>query len=233
MAQETPVKPPEQARFLSMIEKATPLTAKEQAAWNRLLRYHDMASDMVDAAGLLLFNLYTTYTFAESKGIKLPTVDPALEVEFLDVLDSFELTKDAIRKVQDKVYGIRLTKDGRDLDIMKPKEQSFEGIIIPIIVGIVILGGAIGTSIWQYQKASALSKKYNDILEATDETLCKDRESGTCKDWEETKIKKKYQKNATIADTLKSGITTAGKGLQIGLIIALALGAFYLFGKRR
>ena len=191
-----------------------------------------MASNAIDAAGLLLYNLYTTYSFAESHGVTLPTVDPSLESAFLDVLDSFEKTKQAIRKVQDKVFGIRLTKNG-DIDIMKPKQQDFQGIIIPVIVGIVILAGAVGASIWQYKKASKLSRKYNNILDATDDTLCSNPESELCKNWEETKLEKKYVKNKTIADTLKSGISTAGKGLQIGLLVALPLAAYLLFVKRK
>jgi len=227
-----PVKPP----VLPLVENVKPLSRSEQCAWNRLLKNHRAASNALDAAGFLLVNLYTTYDFAQKNGIALkPAFNATWESDWLEVQKSFEDVKAAIRKVEDHVYGIRLTKykAGTDLDIIQPTEQSFQGFVIPILIGVVIVGAAIGASIWQYQKANALSKKYNDILKKTDDTLCSDKNSSLCKNWTQTKAKKNYVQNKTISDTLKSGISTVGKGLQIGLLVALPLAAWLLFGKKK
>ena len=212
--------------FIS-IEQVEPLSWQQKNAWNRLVKAHARAGDAVDRATLLLYNIRTTYDFAEKNGVVLPKLNPNLEKGLLDIVTSYQKSSVAIRGVEDKLYGIRINKN--DIDIMKPNSQSFEGLIIPIIIGVVILAGAIATAIWQKDEADDLSKKYNDILKATDEQFCKDRESKLCQDWEEKKIEKKYEKNMTIADTLKSGITRAGSGLKWAALIGIPIAVYLAF----
>lgn len=216
--------------FIS-IEQVEPLTRPQICAWNKLLKAHARAGDAIDRATLLLYNIRTTYNFAKQKGIALPKLNPNLEKRLLDVITAFQKSNEAIRLVEDKVYGIRLNNG--DIDIMKPNEKSFQGLIIPIIIGIVILAGAIATALWQKDEADKLSKKYNDILESSDDQFCEDRESSLCKAWEEKKLQKKYEKNMTIADTLKSGIVKAGTGLKLGALIGIPIALFFLFRKSK
>jgi len=215
--------------FIS-IEQVEPLTLQQKNAWNRLLKAHVKAGEAIDRATLLLYNIRTVYDFAKENGISLPKLNPNLEQRLLDLVYSYQKSSEAIRGVEDKLYGIRITSG--DIDIMKPNEKSFEGLIIPIIIGVVILAGAIAAAIWQKDEADNLSEKYNDILEASDEQFCADKESKLCQKWEERKLEKKYQKNLTIADSLKSGITRAGSGLKWGALIGIPIALFLIFRKK-
>lgn len=222
-----PVSPP-----VEKIQGARALKLGERKAWERLLREFEAANNAVESAGLLLLNLQTTYDFANQKGIAFSPVDPSLVNDFYETRNAIAAIKEAIRGAQDRRYGIKLREDG-DIDILEAKDSGLEGIIIPIIVGILILAGAVGTTIWQRDKAQTLRRKYNDILKKTDDTLCKVKGSTTCKDWEATKKKKNYVRNKSLSESLQSGVGTISTGLRYGLMIGIPLAAFWLFGRRK
>jgi hypothetical protein len=205
----------------------------EVARWQRLLREHDRATSAVDRAGLLLHNIYLTWTFANDAGVSLPAFDPELESQYFEARNTIlDLTK-AIRLVQDKQAGIR-PSGASDLDIVEP-QQSLSGLIIPVIVGIVILAGAIGTAIYQSSVVTKLGNEYRKILFDTNKIFCKNPSSNLCKKWIAYKEQRKYDQTLETADslgeTLKKGVKTVAGGLATGLLVAVAAIAFMRFSK--
>lgn len=202
---------------------------KEISRWSRLLVEHERASYSIDRAALLLKNIYTTWVFALDNEVILPTFDPLLEDQFYKVQESFEKSKSAIRGVIDHKLGIRLS-GLNDLDIVEPEQQSFEGLILPIALGLVVVSAAIATAIWQSTIATKIANEYRKILFDTDKIFCSNAKSELCKKWKQFKIDRKYEQNTNMANSLssvvKKGITTVAGGLATGLIVAIGLVVF-------
>jgi hypothetical protein len=199
--------------------------------WHRLLQEHDVASNALDRAGLLLFNIYTTWSFAAENSISLPNFDAKLEQQYFDVKDSFEKSKKAIRLVQDHELGIR-PSGASELDIIEPPQTGdLQGLIIPIAIGIVVLAAAIGTAIWQSSVATKIANEYRKILFDTNQIFCGNPNSDLCNKWNSYKETRKYSQNLKMADslgeTLKKGVKVVAGGLATGLLVAVAL-VFFL-----
>lgn len=229
-----PVRPPQPIRG---IKYARPPRANEANLWSRLLSAHKDASKWLDVAGLLLTNIYITYRFASENGVTLPQMDPALERKYYDARDSFDLSRKAIRGVIDRRYGIKIT--GNDLDILEPKpeegEQSVEGFggfIIPIIIGVVILAGAVGAAIWQSRVAQEVANKYRKLLFDTNAIFCADPNSELCAKWEAYKQKHSYNKHETLAESIKKGIRSVGGGIGKAVFLIGAVFALTTFWRK-
>lgn len=208
-------------------------TQNDLARWKRLLSEHDRATSALDRAALLLSNIYTTWTFAKAEGVSLPPFNPDLEAQYFDHSNAIHNLTRAIRLVQDKQAGIRLS-EANDLDIVEP-QQSLSGFIIPVIVGIVILAGAIGTAIYQSSVATKLGNEYRKILFDTNSIFCQNPKSELCQKWTAYKAKQKYETNLKAADslgeTLKKGVKAVAGGLATGLLVAVAAIVFMRFSK--
>ena len=206
------------------------LVASERALWQRLLRVTEKATDDIQRAGLLLKNIYITFTFARANNVFLTALSPQDEQTYYTILESNRQLRAAVRGVQDRRYGIRAK--GHDLDIVDP-HLSMDGLIIPVVVGAVILATAIATAIWQSRLANEIAQKYAALLIRTDNTLCSDPTSSLCKKWQEEKKKTGYQKNITLADTLKQGVKTIAGGISTGLLLVLPVVAFLALGGKK
>jgi hypothetical protein len=208
-------------------------TSNDLARWKRLLLEHDRATSAIDRAGLLLHNIYITWTFVKDTGVSLPKFNPDLEAQYFEVRAAIHDITKAVRLVQDKQAGIRLSGSS-DLDIVEP-QQSLSGLIIPVIVGIVILAGAIGTAIYQSSVATKLGNEYRKILFDTNKIFCQNPNSELCKKWVAYKEQRKYDQTLETADslgeTLKKGVKTVAGGLATGLLVAVAAIAFMRFSK--
>lgn len=203
-------------------------TSNELYRWKRLLDEHDRATSAIDRAGLLLYNIYTTWGFAKDAGVSLPSFDPDLEVQYFESRNAIHDITKAIRLVQDKQAGIR-PAGASDLDILEP-QQSLSGLIIPVIAGIVILAAAIGAAIYQSSVATKLGNEYRKILFDTNRIFCQNPNSELCKKWTAYKGQRKYDQNLKVADslgeTLKKGVKAVAGGLATGLLVAVAAIAF-------
>jgi len=214
---------------VEVIQRQT--TSNEVSRWKRLLLEHDRATSAVDRAGLLLHNIYTTWTFANDASVSLPPFDPDLETQYFEARNTIHDITRAIRLVQDKQAGIR-PAGASDLDIVEP-QQSLSGLIIPVIVGIVILAGAIGTAIYQSSVATRLGNEYRKILFDTNKIFCQNPNSDLCKNWTAYKEQRRYTQTLKAADslgeTIKKGVKTVAGGLATGLLVAVAAIAFMRF----
>ncbi|MDD3380009.1 MAG: hypothetical protein PHD68_02175 [Rugosibacter sp.] len=198
------------------IERAP--TREELSKWNRLLEEYRRASDALDACGLLLKNVYITTDFAINNGIAV-NFDPSLETQYYKLREDFGLLTAAIRGVENHELGIRV---GDDIDILRPPATSYEGLVIPVALGIIVLAAAVGTAIYQSRIATEIANQYRTLLFDTDQMFCSNPSSPLCQKWKQTKVEKKYVQNATLAETLKAGVAKVAGGLSLGLAIAVA-----------
>lgn len=214
------------------IQRAT--TPDDLSRWKRLLDEHDRAMSAIDRAALLLTNIYITWTFAKEAGIALPAFDPDLETQYFDSSNAIHDLTRAIRLVQDKQAGIR-PLGANDLDILEPQQSLSGGLIIAVIIGIVILAGAVGTAIYQSSVATKLGNEYRKILFDTNQIFCQNPQSELCQKWTAYKQKRRYDQNLKMADslgeTLKKGVKAVAGGLATGLLVAVAAIAFMRFSK--
>ena len=216
---------------VELIQRAP--SSDERWRWTRLIEAEDRATSAIDRAGLLLRNIYLTWGFAKNTGVTLPAFDPGLEAQYFEARNAIHKITQAVRLVQDKQAGIR-PSGSSDLDIVEP-QQSLSGLIIPVVVGIIILAGAIGTAIYQSSVATKLGNEYRKILFDTNKIFCKNPNSELCQNWTAYKAKQKYDQNLKVADslgeTLKKGVKAVAGGLATGLLVAVAAIAFMRFSK--
>jgi hypothetical protein len=206
-------------------------TSAELALWNRLLHAHSQASDALDIAGLLLENLYTVYTFADKHNIRLESPSPELEEKYYELRDSFKALTSAIRAVQDHSAGIRIAS-GNDIDIIEPSNERMDGLIIPVIIGAVIVAGAIAVATYQTKQSVEIAMEYRRILATADKHLCNNKNSDVCKKWETEKKQSGYVKNKTLSEQLTRGVSNVSSGLKWGLLIGIPVGIYLLATKR-
>jgi hypothetical protein len=202
----------------------------ERRLWERLLRLAETATADIERAGLLLKNIYITFSFAAKNGVFLVALPAEEERKYYDILSSNKQLWQAIRSVQDRRYGIRAR--GHDLDIIDP-QTSMQGLIIPVAVGVVVLAAAIATAIWQSRIANEIAKKYRKLLFRTDRTLCSDPNSALCKKWQVEKKSSGYENHMTLADTLKQGVRKITGGLSTGLLLIIPIVALLALGGKR
>jgi hypothetical protein len=172
-------------------------------------------------------NIKLTHEFAKKNSIDLGEPDlPDFADRMFAALNKIESLKDAMCKVNQLDLGIRMTADGKDLDIVQPKESGF-GWVIPAIGISLIVAGAIKLWLELENEVDEISDKYNGVLEHSDKELCKDPTSKTCKDWKASKNANDYHKRESIIDSVKNALVSAGgvakKGLGWGIALAIPL----------
>lgn len=204
---------------IESIEIERGATAQELALWQKLLKEFSNSSNALDSAGLLLENIYITFSFANRNDVILVSPDPDIEQRYYQLRQDFEKLKSAIRGVEDHRYGI-MVKNG-DLDILQPPDTQMSGLIIPVIIGGIIVGTAIAAAIYQTKQSLEIAMEYRRIIARTDKTLCSDKNSELCKKWEKEKQDTGYTKNQTLAESLSSSVSKVTSGLGIGLLIAI------------
>lgn len=132
--------------------------------------------------------------------------------------------------------GVRLSADGKDLDIVSPSPMSLGVLWIPIAIGVVLLVGIIARWIYLESEVSELNDKYNEVIERADNALCDDPSSTMCKDWNQSKQVGDYKKRQTLIEKVESAVKKVGKaatsGLSWGLMAAIPL-LIFLYAPRR
>ena len=213
---------------------ARPANWRERSKWNELLSVFDRDQIEMDRASLLLANIQLTYRFAESQKIGMPDISN-INDEYISARSKFDELKEAIRGVEDHRFGIRLTTDGKDIDIMKPGggdlSGALSGLIIPVIVGGIIVAGAIGDAWYQTKVNIELFNKYRSLLENTNRVFCYDKSSKLCQDWQSLKTKNNYDQNIKMADSLSGSLSggvkkiagSVGVALGVGIVAAIIL----------
>jgi hypothetical protein len=129
-------------------------------------------------------------------------------------------------------YGVRVTTDGKDLEILQPQESTSFGWIIPVALGAVVLAGLIARWVYLEKEVTFVHEQYNGILDRSDKKLCADPKSKTCADWKAIQTSGGYEKRQGIIDSALATIKGAAQtGISWGLAIAVPLAVFLIFRK--
>jgi len=209
-------------------------TRSELSTWERLLRNHQNALRENQIAGLALTNASIVYQFAGENAVFLVPFPPELEQKYLDVRSKLGTLTRAIRGVEDLTLGVSFSNG--DIDILAPTEESAIehgfGLIPLVILGVVVLAGAIAAAIWATKNSIEISNQAREIAARADKTLCSDPNSELCKKWKIEKSSTGYNRNVSVLETVKSSLGAVGQGIGSGLAIAIPLLAFWAFGRK-
>lgn len=203
--------------------------SSELATWYRLISEHQKALTAVHICEAVLQNAIIVFKFANERGVTIQAIPAELERRYLNVKQTIDTLTRAIRGAQDLSLGVRFRSG--DVDILAPdlesaRDQGF-GAVVLIIAGVVVVGAAIAVAYWATANALEIAQKARAIVKKADAKLCADPSSSLCYEWKNEKQTTVFQKNETLADTIKSGISRVGGGLVIGLIALVAVGLFW------
>lgn len=213
-------------------------TSSELSAWDRLLGEYKRAGDAIDACRLLFENVQTLQLFSSETGVSLPAIDPTWKQQFQEIVAAFGGLTRGIRGVEDHTLGVhfryKLSPSGQstfeDIDIVAASEDAAKehgfGAVVVIILGIVVLAGAIATAVYCANKALELSQQLRTVVKSADKALCSDPTSPTCQKWKDDKAAANFDEKTTLADTITAGVKKVGFGLVAGVLALLAIGAF-------
>lgn len=204
-------------------------SAQEMSQWQHLLNLHQRAGELVTACSAIFNNGVILTKFAADNDFFLETINPELEQRFLQVLETYKKLTKAIRGCKDRKFGIQFSAG--DIDILAPDAETAEqegfGAIPLIIVGVVVVAGAIAAAYWATQNAIEISNQARALVEAADNQLCSNPASPICKKWETRKKQTNYAANKSLADSVQTGISRVGNGLIISAVAALGIGILW------
>lgn len=215
---------PSPAKTLTTYERGP--TSSEMATWDRLLAEHQRAWTALHVCDAIWQNAIIAAQFATAQGVSIEMIPAALEQRYLNVRKNFSRLTKAIRGAEDHTLGVRFRNGDIDImatDLESAQEQGF-GAVVLIIAGVVVVAAAIGVAYWATQNALEISMQARAIVQKADKQFCADPSSALCSEWKAEKQTTVFQKNETLADTIKSGISRVGGGLVIGLIALVAVG---------
>ena len=196
-------------------------TAEERKKWEQSKERLRIINRNLYASYLYLKNASLAQKSASQTG-NLLSFSPDEETDrFLNLYRQYDDIKNAMRLVEDYQAGIK--PSGNDWDIIVPPTQMGFPVIAAAVIGTVLVAGLIARLIYLETETQDLSDHLNGVMEAADKALCTDPNSENCLFWEQQKKQEGWHKNVTLADEAKSAVKTIGKGLSVGLLIAVPL----------
>lgn len=201
-------------------------TAFEIGKWRDLLALRQRVNDKMFSLDLRVECLIIRAQFCAENGIPFPFPPPIdLEQRYLKLKKWNADTSAAIDGAQAREYGC-YWRNG-DFDILDPS-QSLGALFIPIAIGLVIIAGCFAT-LWEIEKGhEEIEREYKKLNSATENFLCKDPNSDTCKKWTVVKAEQKIEEKETFGERLSAGLS---KGLSIGVAVVIGLIAFSIWRK--
>ena len=222
----------------SIVEAERPPTDQELALWDRAEQLMRRCVLKGYAARLK----HAQIIAAAKHGAKYGTTINIPEMADLETRMNAALTEiEDLRRYHCDVnglhLGVRLSADGKDLDILSPAPMSMGAIWIPMIaIGAVILVGIIARWVYLESEVQEVNNKYNGVISKANMALCENPDSDMCKDWNKSKQTGDYYKRQTLLDKVESAVTTVGKaaksGLSWGVMLAIPM-LLYLYAPRR
>jgi Flp pilus assembly pilin Flp len=204
-------------------------TSSELSTWSKLIDEHQRALSALHICEAMMQNAIIIFKFAENHGVTIQTIPGELERRYLNVKQTLDTLTRAIRGAQDLSLGVRFRAG--DVDILAPdlesaRDQGF-GAVVLIIAGVVVVGAAIAVAYWATKNALEISQQARAVIKKADQKLCADPRSSLCAQWKNEKQTTIFEKNETLADTIKSGVSRVGGGLLLGLIALVAVSYFW------
>lgn len=221
----------------TVIKSSRPMSVEEHRQWQKVRNKMFRTRDLFSMGQSQLNQIIMISAFCDNNGISLPVLSkmPTLEKEFLETGQEIDDLTNAIHDAEFGYYGV-VYKSG-DFDLITQTSSDVSGLGFPALVvaaiGIVSFTTILARWVYLEHKVEDITKKYNDIIKKADDQLCSDPNSETCKSWKQRKQQNDYKRETTIVESIKSGIATAGKGLSAGLLLAVPLIAFSMFGSKK
>lgn len=201
-------------------------TPFEIGKWRDLLALRQRVNDKMFGLDLQVECFIIRAQFCAANGIPFPFSPPIdLEQRYLKLRKWNNDVNAAIDGAQAKEYGA-YWRNG-DFDILDPT-QTMGALFIPIAIGLVVLAGCFA-ALWEIEKGhESIAREYKKLNSATENFLCKDPNSDTCKKWTVVKAEQKIEEKETFGERLSAGIS---KGLSIGVAVVIGLIAFSIWRK--
>lgn len=213
------------------------MTSEEHQRWNDVRTKMYRVRDYWDSVNAKLNMIIITSIFCKNNGIEITALDDIgpIEKEFIETKNEIDKLTNLIHDAEMGYYGIRY-KNG-DFDIVTKSNETVSGLGFPAIivaaVGVVSFVAILARWTYLELKTEEINNKFNEIIEHADSELCSDPNSEICKNWKNRKQQKDYKKEETLSQTIQHSLKTAGKGLSMGLLIAIPLIAYSFFGSRK
>jgi len=227
--QPTPI----DGQFIVPIKAERVPSSSERKKWQESKRRLCKIDANLYSAYLYLQNIILAAKAAQLRSLTIPVLNQvdmtSEEQRFLTLYKEYSKIKAAMRDVEDMTAGLRPSNG--DWDIVRP-DESLSGplLIAAAVAGVVLVSGMIARLIYLEVETQELSENFNEIMDKADAAMCiSGPDSEDCQFWKQTKKQEGYKKNVTLADSVKSAVSTIGKGAEMGLLIAIPLVAYAFF----
>lgn len=216
----------------------TEATQKQVAKFEKFKKIGSAINKYAKAAKMRGETIAEGIRIGRDNGVSLPDA-----VAFISEVQNFQETDRKLQLIISAVLvgdlGIRDSSRNNDLDIMAPSGTTDDelmqyqlGSITAIVIGVVVLYGAITVAYSQYQRAERIKAKYTEAKAYVDNRLCADPSSPQCAEWKAFKSSPSQTERESFWDNLEKLAKRIAEsvigGTKWGLIVGIPLGIFLL-----
>lgn len=213
------------------------MTVEEHRTWQKIRTKMFRTRDRLDGAMAERSMIVMLSKFCTDNGYYINALKDisSTEEDLLNAKSEIDKLTNAVNDAEMGYLGI--VYNNGDFDIVTPSTESVSGFgfppIVAIGIGVVSVVAIFARWVYLEHKVEEISNDMNEILTDANKELCADPDSSMCKDWKKRRTEKDYKEQETLSQTVKRAVGAAGKGLEIGLIIALPLLAYTHFGRKQ
>jgi hypothetical protein len=168
-------------------------------------------------------------------------VDITVQQHISEIPAAADMAANIARKLRTKEWGVRLSSNGSDIDVLAPVGTTQEEIgsellkepngfgfpVLVVVVGVVAVVGLVYAAIKSVAAANEAELRAQGIMREADLLLSSDPVKKTL--WEAAKSKSDWSKNQGVIDRAIGAIgaasSTVGIGLAVGIVAFLAITA--------
>lgn len=221
----------------AIVDAERPPTAEELALWERAEQLMKRVVLLAYSVRLKHAQILAAAKHAAKYKMTLNISEMAdLEQRMIAALKEVEQLRQYHADVNGLHLGVRMSADGKDLDIVSAQPMSMGAIWIPIVLGAIVLIGIIARWIHLETEVQEISNQYNGVITQADNALCQDPSSEMCQSWNQQKAVGDYYKRQTLIDKVESAVKSVGSSVKTGLSWGLALAVpllIFLYAPRR
>jgi hypothetical protein len=211
----------------------TDFTTAEMAKWDKLVKIARAINLRTQAAAVGARNISAAVDIGRQHGITLPGSAEQL-ADVADLQERDDKLQHIIGAVEMEELGLRFTRG--DIDIMALPGATDEELaqyrgfgLVGIIIGIVIVAGAIALGVHFFMESTKIAKR-NKILERRNDELLSGQ---ALTDWQQYRQSVAYTDNQSFYEDLMETADEAGKIIrtssQWGIALAIPLGLWMIF----
>lgn len=218
-------------------------TPQQDKKWKSFKRQGRSVNLLVKATYLSVQNALAQQAFAKEHELELSAFSP-LHQKTKSLVKIDRALQNIITDVELELLGLRFTNG--DFDILAPQGITGDALAryqptslgwIPLVVGVVVVAGAVGWIAWLRMENETLVDDYNELLEETDNKFCADPNSDICQTWLQRKIEVAYEERESTIDKIAREAAELGKTLKTGahwgLVIGIPLVLWALFARKQ